>query len=171
MIKASIVESLDLPSLKNSFKGCIYFGVPKSRSQLVKEKKGEKTPSREEFTNADILFVLEHGSPAKNIPPRPLLRSVLKLHANELNDALYESLPIIFNGNQDEIDVYFEKLALRIQAWAQMYFVREGQLAWEPSLRVIRAHARGEEAKTLIDTGSLRQSIIAFYSKNGSDNG
>lgn len=40
--------------------GCIYLGVPKSKSQLVK---GKKTKARTEFTNADILFVLEMVRP------------------------------------------------------------------------------------------------------------
>lgn len=153
------------PKLSVPFKGCIYLGVPKSRSQLVK---GKKTKARTEFTNADILFVLENGSPARNIVPRPLLSSVLKLHKSELKEALYGALPIIFGGEEKDIDLYFEKLALRIQGWTQMFMVREGQQLWKPSIRVLKAQARGEEAKTMIDTGSLRQSIIAFYSKDGS---
>lgn len=152
------------PKLPTAFKGCIYLGVPKSNSQKVK---GNAEP-RTEFTNADILFILEHGSPARNLVPRPLLSSVLKLHRKELSEALYASLPIIFGGTEAEVDLYFEKLALRIQGWTQMFFIREGQELWKPSIRVLRAQAKGKEAKTLIDTGSLRQSIIAFYSKDGS---
>lgn len=48
------------PKLDVQFKGCIYLGVPKSKSQLVK---GKKTKARTEFTNADILFVLEMVRP------------------------------------------------------------------------------------------------------------
>lgn len=165
MINARITQAPNIEQIKTNFKGCIYLGIPKSKST---ETKGG-APSRTEFTNADILFVLERGSPAKNIPPRPLLQSVLKLHAQELNDALYGALPIIMGGTEQEVDQYFEKLALRIQGWTQMFFVREGQQLWKPSLRVLRAQAKGKSAKTLIDTGSLRQSIIAFYSKDGND--
>lgn len=93
---------------------------------------------------------------------------MLKLHQNELKEALYNALPIIFGGEEKDIDIYFEKLALRIQGWTQMFMVREGQQLWKPSIRVLKAQARGEEAKTMIDSGSLRQSIIAFYSKDGS---
>lgn len=153
------------PKFNMQFKGCIYLGVPKSRSRMVK---GKDTKSRSEFTNADILFVLENGSPARNIVPRPLLSSVLKLHQKELKDALYESIPIIMGGDDAAVDVYFEKLALRIQGWTQMFMVREGQQMWKPSIRVLKAQAQGKEAKTMIDSGSLRQSIIAFYSKDGS---
>ena len=156
--------SVQRPSARPEFRGCIYLGVPKSRSQLTR---GRDTPSRREFTNADILFILEHGSPAKNLVPRPVLSAVLKLHQAELKDALYAALPIVFGGTESEIDKYFETLALKIQGWTQMYFVREGQQVWKPSIRVLRAQARGQEAKTLIDTGSLRQSIIAYYSKDG----
>lgn len=146
------------------FKGCIYLGVPKSNSQLTQ---GKDTPPRQEFTNADILFVLENGSPAKNIVPRPLLKSALKLHQKELKDRLYGALPYILSGDEEGTDIYFERLALEIQGWVQMFMVKEGQLLWEPSIRVLRARAKGEEANTMIDTGSLRQSIIAFYSKDG----
>lgn len=161
-INVRVTQPAKVPS---SFKGCIYLGVPKSNSQLVR---GKKTKARTEFTNADILFILENGSPMKNIVPRPLLSSVLKLHQVELKQALYESLPIVFGGSERDIDIYFEKLALRIQGWTQMFMVHEGQKIWKPSIRVLRAHAKGKEAKTMIDTGSLRQSIIAFYSKDGS---
>lgn len=153
--------------VQKEFKGCIYLGVPKSKSTLVK---GKQTKPRTEFTNADILFVLEHGSPAegKNLVPRPLLNAALKLHQQELNEALYRSLPVIFGGTEAEVDKYFETLALKIQGWVQMFMLKEGQQLWEPSIRVLKARAKGKEAKTMIDTGSLRQSIIAFYSKDGS---
>lgn len=154
------------PKLNMQFKGCIYLGVPKSRSRMVK---GKDTKSRSEFTNADILFVLEHGSPAKNIVPRPLLSSVLKLHQKELKDALYAAIPIIMGGEEADVDVYFEKLALRIQGWTQMFMVKEGQQLWKPSIRVLKAQAQGKEAKTMIDTGSLRQSIICYFSKDGNE--
>lgn len=149
---------------KTEFKGCIYVGVPKSNSQLVK---GKKTKARTEFTNADILFVLEHGSPAKNIVPRPLLNAALKVHQKELSEALEKAVPLVLSGDKSAVDVYFEKLALKIQGWVQMYMLREGQKVWKPSIRVLRAEAKGETAKTMIDTGSLRQSIIAFYSPTG----
>ena len=152
------------PKRTVNFNGCIYLGVPRARSQLTQ---GKDTPPRREFTNADILFVLEHGSPAKNIVPRPLLSAVLKLHELELKDALYGALPLIFGGTESDVDKYFEKLALKIQGWTQLYMVREGQKVWKPSIRVLRARAKGKEAKTMIDTGSLRQSIIAYYSKDG----
>lgn len=163
MIKPYISQKIDLPKI--NFKGCIYLGVPKSNS--LKTINGAE--SRSEFTNADILFILERGSPARNLPPRPLLRSVLKLHAKELDEALHKALPIVLGGSDSEISLYFEKLALRIQGWTQMFFVKEGQDLWEPSIRVLRAQAKGKTAKTLIDTGSLRQSIIAYYSKNGEE--
>lgn len=151
------------PKVATNFRGCIYLGVPKSNSQMVR---GKAKP-RSEFTNADILFIMEHGSPAKNLPPRQVLEPALRLHADELREALYGVLPLVLGGTDEEVDAYFEKLALRIQGWVQMFFVREGQQLWKPSLRVLRAQAKGKEAKTLIDTGSLRQSIIAFYSKDG----
>lgn len=159
-VNVKVTQPVKVPK----FKGCIYVGVPKSNSQLVR---GKRTKQRIEFTNADILFVLEHGSPARNLVPRPLLNSALKLHKKELHDALYASLPIVFGGSEQEIDAYFEKLALKIQGWVQMFMVREGQEIWKPSIRVLRAEAQGKVAKTMIDTGSLRQSIIAFYSKDG----
>lgn len=152
------------PKLNTNFKGCIYVGVPKSKSNFTR---GSKTKPRNEFTNADILAVLENGSPMKNIVPRPLLKATIKQHQRELNEALQKAIPIVLSGVDDEIDRYFETLALKIQGWVQMYMLREGQERWEPSLRVLRAKVRGEQAKTLIDTGSLRQSIIAFYSKSG----
>ena len=153
------------PKLNSKFKGCIYVGVPKSNSHL---SRGKKAGDRSEFTNADILFILEHGSPTKNIVPRPVLDEALKLHKRELKDALYKSIPIVLSGDDSEIDLYFEKLALKIQGWVQMFMLKEGQDIWKPSIRVLREWAKGNEAKTLIDTGSLRQSIIAFYSKDGS---
>lgn len=154
---------IDKPNRKTNFKGCIYFGVPKSNSTFAKSGKNE----RKEFTNADILFILERGSPAKNLPPRPVLSSVIRLHEKDLNEALYRALPIVFGGTDKEVDEYFEKLALKIQGWAQMFFLKEGQQLWEPSKRVLREMKKGNRANTLIDTGALRQSIIAFYSKDG----
>lgn len=152
------------PPAKTNFKGCIYVGVPKSRSNFVR---GSKTKPRNEFTNADILAVLENGSPMKNIIPRPLLKATIKFHKKELQEALEKAVPIVLGGDEIEIDKYFETLALKIQGWVQMYMLREGQQRWEPSLRVLRERIKGKDAKTMIDTGSLRQSIIAFYSKNG----
>lgn len=155
---------IEKPKLNSDFKGCIFVGVPKSNSEMVR---GKKTQPRTEFTNADILFFLEHGSPIKNVVPRPLIDPVLRIHRKEIKEAIEKSIPIVLGGDDSEIDTYFEKLALRIQGWVQMYMLREGQEVWKPSLRVLRARKKGKEAKTMIDTGSLRQSIVAFYSKTG----
>lgn len=150
--------------LNVDFKGCLYVGVPKSKSTYT--QRGKAKP-RTEFTNAQILMYLEHGSPIRNMEPRPVIEPTLKLHRRELTDAINGAIRLVVAGTEDEVDKYFETLALRIQSWVQLFFVREGQAIWSPSQRVLRERRKGRVAKTLIDTGSLRGSMVCYYSKSG----
>lgn len=157
-VKRRDANFLDVARL---FTGEIVYGVPKQTAwtrQLSTEKPVIK------YNNAQILAVMEHGSPVKNIPPRELLIPVRKKYARQINDTLLKVCDLLLKSKQDEADEQMEKLAIRIENWTKKFFT-DSDNGWAPnSPATIRA--KGSD-RPLIDTGALRQSIKAIYYKDG----
>ena len=148
------------------FKGKVYFGVPQEttnnrkiwadRSHTRKKKAGNL-----KINNATILSIMEHGSPVKNIPPRELLRPVVKKHEAKIREIFNNVYKMLLEGNEIGAEKQMDILAQRMQRWTQAYFVEDN--GWAPNAPST-IKAKGSD-KPLIDTSSLRQSIRGIYVK------
>lgn len=152
------------------FSGRIYFGVPDetSRREWVfenlmnrKRKSGIEGAKRPQINNADLLAILEHGSPVKNIPPRELLKPVIEKHRPEIEKVFLRVYNALINNRPDVADFEMEKLAQRIEMWGKKYFVEDN--GWAPnSPGTIK---QKKSSRPMIDTGNLRASIRGIYKR------
>lgn len=136
------------------YRGKIYFGVP--RDTTIRH-----TGKVERIDNATILAIMEHGSPVKNIPPRPLLKPVLNKHKDKILEIFGKVYAMLLAGDEQGADRELDILAQRVQRWTQAFFTEDN--GWAPNApSTIR---RKGSDKPLIDTGSLRQSIRGIFVK------
>ena len=149
------------------FSGKIYFGIPEETNPRnwralargkTSGKKGAKAPR---INNATLLAILEHGSPVKNIPPRPLLKPVIDKHRNEIERVFLRIYNALINNNLDVADFEMEKLSQRVEMWGKKYFVEEN--GWAPNAE--STIKRKKSDRPLIDTGNLRGSIRGIYKR------
>lgn len=150
------------------FKGKVYFGVPQETVNIRKiwtdkshTKRKTVNPESLKINNAVLLSIMEHGSPVKNIPPRELLRPVVKKHEAKIREIFNKIYMCLLEGNEVGADKQMDILAQRMQRWAHAYFVEDN--GWAPNAPST-IKAKGSD-KPLIDTGSLRQSIRGIYVK------
>lgn len=114
--------------------------------------------------NVDLLYLHENGSPARNIPPRPVLKIGLsgKDTQQKINQLLRQGAVIALMGNVEKAMTYYEKAGLVGVAAVKGTF-GSGALAPNAPSTIAR---KGSSAP-LIDTGALQASITYAVRKKG----
>lgn len=150
-----------------------YVGVPAAnkgarKEQLLgmagktnnKRKKATLAKAAEsDVTNAELLFIHTKGSPAKRIPPRPVLQPAIEAEGNkeaiafELNGAVQATLA----GDREGAEKKMLRAALAGQNAARKWFT-DPRNEWAPNKPSTIA-AKGSD-RPLIDTGAMRAAIV-----------
>lgn len=116
----------------------VIYGIPKdskvrkanSKSKSVKNSKKSKTDIQPQtsINNAEVLWLFEHGSAAKDIDGRPLLGPVrdnnIEIIQQKFFSRIFEAL---MQGDQVAADEYMQKLALFMERQCKAYFVSSDQ--------------------------------------------
>lgn len=156
-----------IPDAVQNFAGLgqILFGVPQEKAFVKQIGPNGRLPDLT-YNNAQILQLMEWGSPVKNIPPRKVLRPVLAKYKMKIEGSFRDIMKDLKDHKVSKAEKGMQRLALRIQGWGQKFFT-DNDNGWAPNApSTIRA--KGSD-RPLIDTGSLRKSITAIWvrSTNG----
>ena len=158
-----------------NYTGKIYYGVP---SETSGKRPGLDLEEKPKYNNAQILQLMEYGSPINNIPKRELLAPVVNKYSVQISAALGKIISALLQNNTGQADILMQRLALRVENWCKKFFTDEDN-NWEPNAPItiyggwmrnkvtgkpIYIKGKGSD-RPLIDTGALRQSIKAFFSK------
>ena len=158
-----------------NYTGKIYYGVP---SETSGKRPGLDLEEKPKYNNAQILQLMEYGSPINNIPKRELLTPVVNKYSVQISAALEKIISALLQNNTGQADILMQRLALRVENWCKKFFTDEDN-NWEPNAPItiyggwmrnkvtgkpIYIKGKGSD-RPLIDTGALRQSIKAFFSK------
>ena len=158
-----------------NYTGKIYYGVP---SETSGKRPGLDLEEKPKYNNAQILQLMEYGSPINNIPKRELLAPVVNKYSVQISAALEKIISALLQNNTGQADILMQRLALRVENWCKKFFTDEDN-NWEPNAPItiyggwmrnkvtgkpIYIKGKGSD-RPLIDTGALRQSIKAFFSK------
>lgn len=164
-----VKKEVKLSPLHN-YNKVIKYGIPRETNKRdmptetvdVKHKgKNGRVYTRKErvyggLSNANILAIMEAGSPVKNIPSRKLLEPVKEKHQSTINKYFKDIMTNLLEGNKSGADELMNELALRMETWCKAYFVDKNN-GWEPNAPST-IKAKGSD-KPLIDTGALRGAI------------
>lgn len=132
--------------LQDLAKRDVLIGIPQEKSS----RPGE------EPTNAELAYIHEHGSPMKNIPPRPFLGVAVWENRDKVATVQRKIIRDVLNGQGQATALSMHKLGLLGQNLAKGWFV-DTRNNWAPNAPLTIA-LKGSD-KPLIDTGALRQAI------------
>lgn len=116
----------------------VIYGIPKdskvrkanSKSKSVKNSKKSKTDIQPQtsINNAEVLWLFEHGSAAKDIDGRPLLGPVRDNNIDIIQKKFFSKVfEALMQGDQVAADEYMQKLALFMERQCKAYFVSSNQ--------------------------------------------
>jgi len=155
------------------FKGKILYGIPEDTSQRGIDKNGKPV-----YNNAQILAVMEAGSPTMEIPARELLGPVVKKHKDKIQEIFGKVFDALISGDNKTAEHEMEVLAQRIEMWCKAYFredndwtpnspitIHGGWMKNKKSGKPFYVKGKGSDMP-LIDTGALRSAIRAIFVKS-----
>lgn len=116
----------------------VIYGIPKdskvrkanSKSKSVKNSKKSKTDIQPQtsINNAEVLWLFEHGSAAKDIDGRPLLGPVRDNNIEIIQQKFFSKIfEALMQSDQVAADEYMQKLALFMERQCKAYFVSSDQ--------------------------------------------
>lgn len=111
-----------------------------------------------DITNAELMYIHEHGSPLKNIPARPVLQLTMKEIIHTIfPQALHRISDGCFKQHWSKKDVKdeLEKMCIRIQNYARTIIYRSNLLAPNKQSTI----KKKKSDRPLLDTGQLARSI------------
>lgn len=155
-----------------NYDGKLLLGIPEDTSARGTDKDGKPV-----YNNAQILALMEAGSPEMNIPSREVLRPVIEKHKEEIMEDFILVYNYLLSKEEDKADAVMERLSQEIEMWCKSYFNEDN--GWEPNSPItvnggwMRNKISGKpvyvEGKhsdhPLIDTGELRKALRCIFVK------
>ena len=142
----------------------VYVGIPQSDTMREDDN---------EVTNAQLLFIHSNGSPAKNIPPRPVIEPAIKKDRDRLAKMMEKAAHCAFDGNVDKSLQQLKLTGMRGQDVSRAWFY-DPENGWQPdkpsTIKAKKAkhkNVKGYDPRTLIDTSQLKNSITYFVKTKG----
>lgn len=146
----------------------IEVGVMEDNKIRDKDKKSSKKIKSEEdgLTNAKLMFIHEYGSPANNIPSRPVLKYTIEDMYNKRSSPYHKFVIKIIDGildknwTYDDIDRELKILGEKVASYARNLINEGNRLKPNKPSTISRKSKKGKRSDIpLIDTGVLKRSI------------
>lgn len=129
----------------------------------------ETTRKGEPVTNAELLFIHTNGSPARNIPARPVIEPAIEDDGDRLSQMMKKAAQHVFAGEEEQALAQLKKTGMRGQNVSRAWFTNDKN-GWPPNAPSVAEEKRKKGAtdpRPLIDTGELRKSITYFVKTKG----
>lgn len=142
-----------LEGIKNATKYNVLVGIPEAETERDENDTG--------VTNAYLLRLHTEGSPAQNIPSRPVLQPAILAHKDELAEHLKEANRLFLAGETQQALQQLEILGLDTSNIAKDWF-EDPRNGWEPNSLLTILRKQGSLTalnQTLVDTGQMRNAI------------
>ncbi len=124
-------------------------GVPQEKT----ERKEDDKESAEPITNAELMFIHTNGSPARNIPPRPVIEPTIDENQERITKDYENAIKNVLDGKKSGM-IELEKLGIWLMNKIKAKFGSEELAPLKPAT----IKAKGSD-RPLIDTGQLRNSV------------
>lgn len=126
---------------------------------VISLKSKRKTKVLVGITNAELMFIHEHGSPINNVPARPVLQMTIDYANKNLLDKYIDKAVDAFvksDGNEKAVRNEFEKMCIIMENYArEIIYSNDGRLAPNAPSTIRK---KGDN-HPLFDTGQLARSI------------
>ena len=142
----------------------------KNNSVYVGVQQKDTTREGDDVTNPELLFIHTNGSPARNIPARPVIEPAIHNDRERLGNMMKKAAEYVLDGEYSEALRQLELVGMRGQKVARDWFYNP-ENHWEPNVPSVIAEKLkkgSDDPKPLIDTNELHKSITYFVKKGGS---
>ncbi|PNG25708.1 hypothetical protein [Methylocella silvestris] len=161
MVKISVTSSIDhtgdlMRAIKALTKNVVMVGVPAANADR------ESTGGKPGANNAQIGYIMETGSPTKNIPARPFLVPGVQSIKGEIVKSMRKSGMAALGGNVEQVEKEMHAIGLKAQVAVQIKLSEGPFTPLSPKTVYARKHrkeAPRDSDQPLIDTGQLRAAI------------
>lgn len=131
---------------------------------VVSGKSKRRQTFKASITNAEILFINEHGSPLRHIPARPVLQMTIDwANNNLLSKTLDKAIDAFFSSNFDRsaLEQELTKMCIQMENYARdLIYSNDGRLPANAPSTIKRKGMN----HPLFDTGQLARSITCRLS-------
>ncbi len=131
---------------------------------LVGIPQEEAGREQNDITNAELLYIHTNGSPANNIPPRPVVEPAIQDSKEEIGTLLKEAILKALEGDTDGAMAGMERAGTQGENAVKGWFTNPKN-NWAENAESTKK--RKGSSKPLIDTGQLRKSITHVVKKKG----
>ncbi|MBR8654295.1 hypothetical protein KDH83_13415 [Achromobacter sp. Marseille-Q0513] len=148
-------------------------GVLASINELVKKQVlvgvPDSAPDRDEgpLSNAQIGYILEHGSPANNLPPRPHLLPGVQDARPKVEPELQAGVNAALDGDTQKVDTRLSRAGIVAASAVKAKINSNIQPALADRTLEDRRRRGVTRENTLVDTGQYRNSITYVVRKKG----
>lgn len=131
----------------------------KGKRTLVGIPQDENSRGDGEIGNAAILFINNFGSPANNIPPRPVMDIGIRRSQDEITKE-FESAVKAMGKGPDEVDKYFNRAGIVASNSVKTVINEQIDIEGPAKSTLESREAKGfKGTKSLVVTGQLRNAI------------
>ena len=137
----------------------------------IPEKTTERKKDDAEGTinNATILFINEHGSPAQNIPARPVMAIGIRKAQDDIAEQFKKAAQSSLKSGTYEMDKYYERAGFVATNSIKNVINNQTDIQAPAESTLAARRARGFKGdKALIVTGQLRNAITHVVVNAGS---
>ncbi|WLW59828.1 hypothetical protein RA224_21670 [Achromobacter aegrifaciens] len=148
-------------------------GVLASINELVKKQVlvgvPDSAPDRKEgpLSNAQIGYILEHGSPANNLPPRPHLLPGVQDARPKVEPELQAGVTAALDGDAQMVDTRLNRAGIVAASAVKAKINSNVQPALSERTLADRRRRGVTRENTLVDTAQYRNSITHVVRKKG----
>lgn len=146
--------------LKSLKKDAVLVGIPEDKDAPRKDGQA--------ITNATLLAINNFGSPARNIPARPVLQVGLRNAQDEIADQFKRAAQVVLTKGPEALEVYYAR-AGTLAANSVKKAINDQDFDGAPGpaeSTLANRRAQGfQGTKSLVVTGQLRNSITYVINK------
>lgn len=125
---------------------------------LVGVPHGEERADGDNITNAQIGYLLETGSPAMNLPPRPHLVPGIEEVQDIISEKLVKAVDSALDGNAKRMFLFLNAAGMKATMNVKK-FINAGDFAPLAPLTIKARQSRNHKSeKPLVETGQYRNS-------------
>lgn len=126
------------------------------RRKSMREEMQPNIDAGMKYSVAYQLYIMSHGSPLWQIPPRPVLEPALEYHKDAIGKLFAAVIKAACKGDEAALKVAMDRCGLAAQNYSRDWFTNPRN-GWPPnSPRTIKEKG---SARPLIDTGIMRKAI------------
>ena len=131
----------------------VLVGIPQEKSS--RKGKGK-------VTNAELLFIHTNGSPARGIPPRPVLQPAIENDKDRVGEMLGKAIDAATSGNKMQVVPALERAGMYGANVCRAWFTNQNNKFAPNKPETVK---RKGSLRPLIDTGEMQKSITYVVRK------